>query len=465
MTSTSVKNAGFALMDLATAQMGKNAVSAGGFQQVWNNRMGKNGADSATRESAASSSGRQLQRGSSLKARENQAAQKEEPQEPKELSAEEQEEAMEVLNTAALKLMQEIADAFDMSVEDLQSVMGERNLEETDLLNASVLNTLLLNLSGAEDAYALVTDGELYETYQALMDQLNKVLQESADTLETDQGQLLQFLEEGMGKTIPTEELLNSEELLNPEELLRPEELPSDKGDVSKEQITSAADEGSVEVTNPSDAVQKEQEAQNQNGTQTKEEGNHSGERSDKGQQMNLYAQDFRTQFQPNVQQPESVILTGPWSENTQEIMDQILDYMKLQVNMDTTNLEMQLHPASLGTIQIQIASKAGAVTANFIAQNEAVKAALETQMVQLKEQFEEQGIKVEAIEVTVQTHEFERNLDEQGRGRNQQEPERKNRVRKINLNNSLAAEDLDEEDALTADMMAAGGSTVDYTV
>lgn len=83
--------------------------------------------------------------------------------------------------------------------------------------------------------------------------------------------------------------------------------------------------------------------------------------------------------------------------------------------------------------------------------------------MVQLQEQFEEQGIKVEAIEVTVQTHEFEQNL-EQGRGRNQQEPEKRNRTRRINLNDSLVMEAMEEEDALAAEMMAASGSTVDYT-
>ena len=81
---------------------------------------------------------------------------------------------------------------------------------------------------------------------------------------------------------------------------------------------------------------------------------------------------------------------------------------------------------------------------------------------VQLKESFEEQGVKIEAIEVTVQTHEFERNL-EQGRGRNQQEPERRGRARRINLGDPLSMETMAEEDELTAEMMAMEGSTVDY--
>ena len=71
----------------------------------------------------------------------------------------------------------------------------------------------------------------------------------------------------------------------------------------------------------------------------------------------------------------------------------------------------------------------------------------------------------MEAIEVMVQPHAFERNL-EQGREQSQggSEPSKKARVRRINLNDLSDMDDMEEEDALAADMLAAGGSTVDYT-
>ena len=125
--------------------------------------------------------------------------------------------------------------------------------------------------------------------------------------------------------------------------------------------------------------------------------------------------------------------------------MRQIMDYMKVSVKADSSDLEMQLHPQSLGTLHVQVASKNGVVTANFITQNETVKAALESQMVQLKESFAEQGVKVEAIEVTVQTHPFEQNL-EQGRG-NQSDQESgagvsRRRTRRINLNTAFVEDE-----------------------
>ena len=143
------------------------------------------------------------------------------------------------------------------------------------------------------------------------------------------------------------------------------------------------------------------------------------------------------------------------------------MDYMRVQLKPDMSNLEMQLHPASLGSLQVQVASKGGVVTAQFFTQNETVKAALESQMIQLKESFAEQGVKVEAIEVTVQTHEFERNLN-QGQGqRSGEEPARKSRPRRIDLSGGMSPEELeilDEQERLAADMMAANGNSVDYT-
>ena len=151
---------------------------------------------------------------------------------------------------------------------------------------------------------------------------------------------------------------------------------------------------------------------------------------------------------------------------DTQNIMRQILDYMKVQIRPETTSLEMQLHPASLGTLQIQLASKGGAVTAQFIAENEAVKAALENQMIQLRENFEEQGIRVEAIEVSVQTGRFEQSYEEQERNGEERQTSRARTGRRLRLDARTALEqtaDLTDDERLAADLMAANGGTVDY--
>ena len=113
------------------------------------------------------------------------------------------------------------------------------------------------------------------------------------------------------------------------------------------------------------------------------------------------------------------------------------------------------------------LTSKGGEITAQFHVQNEAVKAALESQIVELKDSLREQGVKVEAVEVTVESHAFESNLW-QGQERNDSASYQggKKSHRRINLNalEEDFEESADEEEKLTAEMMRVNGNTVDYT-
>jgi len=160
----------------------------------------------------------------------------------------------------------------------------------------------------------------------------------------------------------------------------------------------------------------------------------------------------------------ERPVYTQP---ETNQIMDQIVEYMKINIRPETQELEMQLHPASLGTVHVQLAAKDGVITAQFAAQNETVKAVLETQLIQLKEQFEEQGIKVEAVEVTVANHAYGQQFGSEQEAANQENEGAKKNARRINLNLDEMAEEgleeLDDSERIAVEMMQANGSTVDY--
>jgi len=386
---------------------------------------------------------------------------------PKELSPEELEQAMAVLGTAATQLMQQVADVFGVTMEELHIAMEDLGMSETDLLKADALGSLVLKLGGAEDSYALVTDETLYDNYRTLMAELNNVLQESADELAVEPEQIAHLLEEIPEKAVPAQE---NAVTIEPSVQTYSEKIREPVVTVADMRTDVPLENQEVQNTQPQAQTQTGGQAEEEQPAQTKGEAKHTSEKTEDGAAVGIQTKHFQfgqlqtEEIQPTVEQMDSVPRGAEWTADTRNIMNQIMDYMKLQLDADTTSLEMQLHPASLGSLQVQIASKGGVLTAHFITQNEAVKAAIEGQMMQLRESFEEQGVKVEAIEVTVQTHEFEQNL-EQGRGRNPQDPDKKPRIRRLNLNDSNTMEDLDEEDTLAADMMAASGSTVDYTV
>jgi flagellar hook-length control protein FliK len=131
--------------------------------------------------------------------------------------------------------------------------------------------------------------------------------------------------------------------------------------------------------------------------------------------------------------------------------------------------MELSLHPASLGNVNILLTSGKDGIVAKFTAQNQIVKEAVEAQMVQLQQKFDEQGIKVTSIEVTIASHSFEQNL-EQGNDRRNGEPAEARKVkplRRINLSeigDDVIDELTSDADRIAASMMAVNGNSVDFS-
>lgn len=466
MTSTPVMDVSFGTVE-TIATSARSAIN-GGFQEIWNSRT-----VSDTEQNINDDGGQPMKKapGESWKARDEHRArtEKREPirnaEERADVPEEKPEETAEAIMAAAAEMIQQVADTMQVDTGEVTGKLEELGMEQTDVLNPQNLSKLILQIAGAEDASVLITDETLYGSYQQIMSQLQNVLHESAGLLEQTPEQMSK-LPEQLGETEPSEQPLDASESNVPQTptiVVETSETAADE-EVAQEKRTQTAETKNEDIPEISDGAGQKKDAEvNGKTTDTKNSGDSPKDGGENGNQMlqqNLSAKPTETQIQ------QAAPTERAWSANTENIMRQIMDYMKINLKPEMSSMEMQLHPASLGTLQVQVTSKGGVLTANFITQNEAVKAALESQMIQLKNQFEEQGVRVEAIEVTVQTHEFERNLD-QGRGNNSQgqEPSRRGRVRRLNLNDSMTAEEPEEEDMLAKDMMEANGNTVDYSV
>lgn len=456
MTTTSVKDVSIAMSAMvANAGNSVGTTSEISFQSVWSSQSGKGQAQNGP--DVSKSGLRKVDpREEALKANKTVRKQvkdtSEHSVEENEPDEEQIEKAMEVIGTAASEMMQQVADTFGMSVEELRQLMNELNMDTVDIMNPEMLNSLLLKAAGAEDSMSLLTNEALYADFKQLLELQQQLLTEASDELQMSAEQLAGLMEEwenlisandteGIPEASGTETVIE----LTVDDSVR--DVRMDPGKDANPAITAQNGEGTT-------ALQKAD-----GNARTGSENEHSNE-----QAGNPILQQLKTDA---MQLQESTSLTSsPWDADTQDVMRQIMDYMRIQIKPDVSDLEMKLHPESLGTLQIHVSSKGGVVTANFVTQNEAVKAALESQMVQLKENFAEQGVKVEAIEVTVQAHQFERNL-EQGRDSNKGEPAKKGKTRRINLDTNVNPEDMAEmsqEDTLVAEMMTVNGNTVDYT-
>ena len=465
MTNISVKDTYSVMSKAASSGIGKmsNQTDSPSFESIFSNQADRSdSAESSTRKSDAAY--KNDVNGSALKSKDvhKSVVKEDSPAEKVQRDIEtmddkEWEEAMEVLGSAAAEIIQQLAETFDMTVEEVESLMSGLGMEQLDVLQQQNLGELILAVAGVDSTAHLLTDEALYSKYQELMESMSTLVEQCSDELQMDAQQLLQMSTEAL-ETVEDAGQLPIEVVVDADSEKR-DDADQINGRTSDVLVQNATKEVNLDAQ-PMNGAQEQKQGDG------KEEHALGREHSDNGKMSgNLLLQNLKADtFEPQLQQVSQT--ASSWNTETVDIMRQIMDHMRIHVRPDMSNLEMQLHPESLGTLHVNVAAKDGAVTAQFITQNEAVKAAVESQLIQLKESFLEQGVKVDAIEVTVQTHQFEQNL-EQGRNSQQSEPDKKNRIRRIRLEGDISPEELDgmeEAEQLTAQMMAANGNTVDYT-
>ncbi|MBE5895048.1 MAG: hypothetical protein E7285_05225, partial [Lachnospiraceae bacterium] len=372
------------------------------------------------------------------------------------------------------------AEALGITEEELVEKLEEMGITVLDLLNPQNVTALVAEVKADGDVSALLTNEELTalvkeingkvediltmegqemnltgEEWKALVE---KALMENADAKENGADKTIEMQTE-------TAVIVNAE---NPEEPAD-NAVQKDAAQVAKEEDVDAAvktDNLTAENTTENENAST---GSNENAFQAKE-----GAKQDTGVVANsgeMVSVNAPVNAPENFAQVLTQDIPTMGTTDPQEVVSQVLDQIKMQVKEDVTQLSMQLNPENLGTVGLTVASKEGNVTAQLLAQNDAVRAALEAQILVLKENLEQQGVKVDAIEVAVASHEFERNL-EQGNDNNRQQDEMaeelKKATRKIDLNGISELdelEDLAEEELVTAKMMQADGNSMDYKV
>lgn len=392
-----------------------------------------------------------------------------------------EQQAQDTVRESGEKLVEEIAEEMDVTPEEVEAVMAALGMTAIELFNPENMKQLLLAISGSGDQLLLVTNEDLYMNLQNLFATVAETLeglQQELGLSEEDLNALVeQMISDGKEVIVPGGDIAGQ-----PTSEVLPEALPEEQEELTglegmKDYTVSIQKDGNsvqvkVQVDDESGAksVQETvtdtdtQKTTVQSGVKTGEKNAFENNRREGGSQGEMFLQTLVRQ--ENVSEAPTVSENFYQSTQTNEIMDQIMEYMKINLKADVHEVEMQLHPASLGTVNVQIAAKEGAVTAQFTTQNEVVRAAIESQLIQLKQQFEEQGIKIDAVEVTVASHEYDQQYDQSSADTRQDQKKSGRGSRRINLDELDAEEDLEEmEDSerISVEMMRANGGTVDY--
>ena len=375
------------------------------------------------------------------------SAEKEQVQQTEETVAEEPKQEEETGETDAVllsdvmqQILQQITEQLGVSPEEVLQAMDALGITMEDL--SQNMAALLSELTGA-DQMAVLTDESLYTQVSDLANAVEQTIEELADDLGMDKEQLTALLQDSVSVKEPEEPVIVVEQ-----------ESAAPVTDMQQEST------GDQEVQT---AMTTDIEAEQPRETKRDENGN-----------MQQQMQDMQKPAE-NLQQTQGSAIAAEQTterfdlQRTQKIIDQIADYVKIHSSEKLTSMEIALNPASLGSVNLHVSSKGGVISAQLYAQDEAVRAALESRVAALKESLEAQGMKVDAIEITEHSHQLEQNLDQNGGQQESAEAQKKSGRRLLNLDELPEEEAYEEEmtqaEKLQIEMMRMGGNKLNFQV
>lgn len=416
------------------------------------------------------------------------------------------------------KIMNKIKEVLGISDEELETAMENLGITAVDLLNPISVKELCMELGDVPDSISLITNAELYESVKEIVsfaetagnkiaadfgitnEEVSELLKNEAFVSEINEAvtklenkALADDFEPGEAAIASQQSEQNIEMPKHDMDVDRSAAAAADIIDTNVTEGTEAktvtvevtgrpeeaqkTGEGEVAVDNPL-SRQGESVTESFKATVKSEESNLKGNNegfehaSRFAENESINAAPSQTVVTTEVNNLGQVVetVTSYSNADANSIMSQVTQSIRINYSADTTSMEMQLHPASLGTVNMNIASNNGVVTAHILVENEAVKAALESQLITLQQTFEEQGQRVEAVEVSVANYDLNKGTGSDSEGNTERERTsgagRSGRRRSINLND-LEDEDIEElsdEEKISADMMARSGNSVDYT-
>lgn len=331
-----------------------------------------------------------------------------------------------------------IKEEFDVSDEDIKVAMELLGLTALDLLSTAKVAELIEQLTGT-DALTLITNEDMMQSFNNIINVVDEANADIAGMLGVKTEEVGIVLEQN--NIVP---VVNSEDTA--------------KQDNVKEADTKNADDNINQTVDNQESLSEVLAKKITTESDSKAKNNMS--ESNEANNKVTYA-DVADNMISNITDTFADIITeGISTVKEADIVNQVIDSVKLMASRELTSMEVMLNPEHLGSVHITVTARNGIVSAQIAAQNEQVKTALENQMVTLREQFESQGLKVDAVEITVMAHSFEA-----GQNFGQSESERKQGESKVHrkLNLSSFDDELEEDLESTAPAPKAEGSSVEY--
>lgn len=327
----------------------------------------------------------------------------------------------------------------NISDEELAEIMANLQMNFIDLTDMNNLMEFIQSALGIEDISMILVDEELNQTVMEVMEDVNAIIDEDVK----NQIKLFQyevFVESKVEET-DVDEVVTADHnaKVNPDD---------SKDSDNKNKLLSNAGESlediSIEVINSGEPAKDLDEGKAKGDTDS----NHGLLNEFVGKVSNEFNHEaIEIQHQP---------------VSMEEIINQIVEKIKVDINPEQKSLELQLNPENLGRVNLTVSESGGILTAEILVENEMAKTAVESQMSILMESLDNQGLKVEALEVTLASFEFKQGHEAGDHEGSYQEQGRNKKS--ITLDEAMGLSMQEIEDEILEEMMVASGSSVNYT-
>lgn len=343
-----------------------------------------------------------------------------------------------------------IADALNANPDEIKGIINELDINLNALSDNQNVIKIVSKYLGINNPVNVLTNDEAINAVKEINQSISEIINELKDEFAiTDDG-----LKDLLSKIDTVRDTENIEDIINDE-----------TGNVdASDDIIKVSDENNNKINIDSENDNIVPEKTTVKNEENAKAGNNKEFNNDRESKSELYLNE--NGMESIVSNLKNTITDNILTEDgiADKIIKQITDDIRLYAKADTTSLEIQLEPETLGKVGITVTSKAGTITAQLVVQNEVAKEAIESQMATLKESFASQDIKVDAVQVTIASKEFEQNLDK-GAGNSSEQNENKRRKH-------ISTEELAEINGTATDketsidnVLKEMGTTVNYSV
>ena len=348
---------------------------------------------------------------------------------------------------AVSDIKDKIKETMDVSDEDIENAMEQLGIGIVDLLDPQSVTDLVIALSGNSDSLEFLTDASAVANLEDIINTVDEVTQNLTETYNIDITSVKDIVKDFENDS---DEAVASEQPVNKQITDYQDDKQNEKAvtEDTKESITDVI----AEKTEVKSEAAFTDEKKNDSDTHLQDKNNDGIEK-------------ITSDMTQSIQKAFSEVVDETSAVNEVDIVRQVVEQIKVTTTQQLSSIEVMLNPENLGKVHVAVTAKQGIVTAQLTAQNEQVKAALENQMTALKEHFNNQGVKVESVEITVQSHGFESQQNLEGNNSEQAGQEKKTH-RKLDLSSleELEESDMTDEEIRAKDAIVNGDSSVEYS-